>query len=200
MAGAAAHATGSLTAPIQFVFNGFEAGAKAGASFDLACPPDRILTLATARGLVKFGVYTVDGYHGAYLSSVTLTPACSNEPGASPTLMLDYVIDGTTVRLIEGPAQNKDSLTLTVKGNGPDTSPWRRIDVDGSTYAVFTLPQQTKFGQNADLSDAIWQKGRTMFSLSSTESIACPLKPDCYYNPGMTMATFTHFVTHLTRD
>jgi hypothetical protein len=198
IAGAAAYATESLTVPIHFVFKALGVGAQSGASFSLTCPPDRPSTLATAQGLVSFRVYSIEGYGGAHLSSVTLMPACSNEPKASPTLLLDYVIDGTTVQLIEGPAQNADSLTLTLKGNGPDTNPFRRINIGGATYAVATLPQQTKFGANADLSGAIWQQGTTMFSLSANESIPCPLKPDCYYNPGMTMDTLTHFVTHLT--
>jgi hypothetical protein len=198
IAGAAAYATESLTVPIHFVFKAFGAGAKSGASFSLTCPPDRPTKLATAQGLVSFKVYRVDGYSGAHLSGVTLMPACSNEPKASPTLLLDYVIDGTTVQLIEGPAPKSDSLTLILKGNGPDTNPFRRINIGGSTYAVAALPQQTKFGANADLSGAIWQQGTTMFSLSANESIACPLKPDCYYNPGIAMDTFTHFVTHLT--
>ena len=198
IAGAAAYATESLTVPIHFVFKAFGAGTKSEASFSLTCSPDRPTTLAAAQGLVSFRVYSIEGYGGAHLSSITLMPACSNEPKASPSLLLDYIIDGTTVRLIEGPAQNSDSLTLILKGNGPDTGTLRRINIDGSTYAISTLPQHTKFGRNADLSGAIWQQGTTMFSLSANESIACPLKPDCYYNPGITMDTFTHFVTHLT--
>jgi hypothetical protein len=198
IAGAAAYATESLTVPIHFVFKAFGVGAKSGASFSLTCPPDSPTTLASAQGLVSFRIYRVEGYSRAHLSGVTLMPPCSNEPEASASLLLDYVIDDTTVQLIEGRAQNSDSLTLTLKGTGPETSPMRRINIDGSTYAVSTLPQQTKFGRNADLSGAIWQQGTTMFSLSANASIACPSKPDCYYNPGITMETLTHFVTHLT--
>ncbi len=199
IAGGAAYATGSVTAPIRFVFHPFDTQPKAGASFRLHCPPNRPMTVEAAGRLVSFRLYSLAGYDGAHLIGVTLMPPCSNQPKASPAVELDYVIDGTPVQLIEGLAQHPgQALTLGLKGSGPGTYPWTLVTLDGSTYAVAVLPKHDKFGDNGGVSGAMWQEGTTIFSLNSTASVPCATKPDCFYNPGMTMQTLVAFVQHLT--
>lgn len=197
--GAGAYATGTLTAPIRFVFHPFSRTPSSNSSFSLSCPPYRQTTAAEASRLVRFRLYTLNSYGPARLTAVTVMPPCSNQPNFSPTVQLNYVIDNTTVELIEGPAEHPGQpLTLSLKGSGPGIYPWKLVTIAGSTYAVSQLPLQDKFGSTGGLSGGMWQQGNTFFSLNTNASIPCPKEPSCYYDPGMTMETFTDLVQHLT--
>ena len=197
--GAGAYATGTLSAPIQFVFQPFSHTPSSNSSFSLSCPPYRQTTVAEASQLVHFRLSTLESYGPARLTRVTVMPPCSNQPNFSPTVQLNYVIDNTNVELIEGPAEHPGQpLALSLKGSGPGIYPWKLVTIAGSTYAVSQLPSQDKFGSTGGLSGGMWQQGNTFFSLNTNASIPCPNKPGCYYDPGMTMETFTDLVGHLT--
>ena len=201
MAGIGASATGSLTAPIRFIFHPFRPAPSSNSSFSLTCPPDRQLSLREATRQARFPVYSIRSYERARLTGVTLILPCSNQPHFSPVVQLDYIIDDTKVQLIEGPAEYPGQpLTLTLKGGGRDIYPWKVVTIAGSTYAVSQLPLQDKFGSTKGISGGVWQRESTFFSLNAAESVPCPNKPNCYYNPGMSLQTFTDLVEHLARE
>ena len=192
-----AFADGRLNVPIKFAFRPFSSSPPLS-SFSLTCPPSQETSLEQAVKAARFRVYAVRPGSWAELKSVIVMPPCSNQPNFSPTVQLNYLMDGVSLQLLEGPAADPGQpLTVTLKGKGPSTYPWKLVDIGGSTYAVSVLPAQDKFGDTNGVSGGMWQQGNTFLSLNAESSAACQSTPDCYYNRGMTLDAFTYVVRNL---
>lgn len=168
--GGAAYAAQALGAPVVIKFLGWPK------NFDISnptvnvknCVPSRATTLADAQRAVTYQIIvlaSVTAQGTARLTGVSLGGSCSVPPNRQG-VSLNYLVDGVSVQLSEGPADNANGpLVVGIKGNS--LPPGMEVKViDGQQYAVWMMPEPNKFNSPAGVTTAQWQTGATVVNFN----------------------------------
>jgi hypothetical protein len=174
LASGVALATGSLTAPIRFVFTPPSNGTNPGGVVNVnSCYQGGPTTLGQARSTVPYHVFAMTTNKPVSSSiaptGVGFTGGCgpkSSSP-ANRGVLLTYVVSGTPIQLDEGSAADPNGpLTIHLKAYARG-GPQRVVTIDGSQYAVWMESPTPKFPCAAGVSLAAWQIGNTVIYLTS---------------------------------